>query len=141
MTVTKQAEAVWGALLTESTRMIATAGGEPPSALDQTLALQWALSPTTLFGSTPSVTREHTVGTERTPGDHIPPPFTPAIVQLPPVLAVIDLEQPISQLAEEDMRAQGQPRADAGASAFGDTVDGVGAVLGGRVYCRLSGAV
>jgi hypothetical protein len=33
MSVTKQAEAVWEALLTESTRMIATAGGEPPSAL------------------------------------------------------------------------------------------------------------
>jgi hypothetical protein len=32
MIVTKQAEAVWEALLTESTRMIATAGGEPPSA-------------------------------------------------------------------------------------------------------------
>ena len=43
MSVTKQVDAVWEALLTESTRMIATAGGEPPSALDLTLALQWAL--------------------------------------------------------------------------------------------------
>ena len=74
MVVTKQAEAVWEALLAESTRMIATAGGEPPSALDLTLALQWALSPTTLFGSPPLVTRESIGGMERTPGDHTSPP-------------------------------------------------------------------
>ena len=110
MIVTKQAEAVWEALLTESTRMIATAGGEPPSALDLTLALQWALSPTTLFASPPSVTREGTVGMERTPGDHTPPPYQPAIEQLPPVLAVIDPEQLPSQLARDDMTAQGASR-------------------------------
>ena len=110
MVVTKQAEAVWEALLAESTRMIATAGGEPPSALDLTLALQWALSPTALFGSPPLVTRESIGGMERTPGDHIPPPLKPAIEQLPPVLAVIDPEPLPSQLARDDMTAQGASR-------------------------------
>ena len=110
MSVTKQAEAVWEALLTESTRMIATAGGEPPSALDLTLALQWALSPTTLFASPPIVTREGTVGMERTPGDHTPPPHTAAIVPVPPVPAGADPEQLPSQLARDDMLAQGASR-------------------------------
>ena len=49
MNVTKQMELVWTAIIAECARMIANTGNEPPSALDQTLAVQWALTPTALF--------------------------------------------------------------------------------------------
>ena len=57
MNVTKQFELVWTAIIAECARMIADAGVDPPSQLDQTLAVQWALTPTALFTGVPSVTR------------------------------------------------------------------------------------
>jgi hypothetical protein len=67
------------------------------------------------------VTRESPVGMERTPGDHIPPPYAPAIVQMPSVVAVIDPEQLPSQLARDDMLAQGaSPTRDGSFVCFRD---------------------
>ena len=70
MNVTKQFELVWTAIIAECARMIADAGVEPPSQLDQTLAVQWALTPTALFSGAPSVTREEVVATIESPRAH-----------------------------------------------------------------------
>ena len=106
MSVTKQVEVVWEALLTECTRMIASAGGEPPSALDLSLAHQWALTPTVLFAVPPLVTREGTVGTERTLGDHLHVALPRTTVPNASPVPATAPEPPPSQLAMEDMAAQ-----------------------------------
>ena len=67
MIVTKQMDLVWTAIVAECARMIADAGVEPPSPLDQTLAVQWALTPTALFTMGSSVTREKVMATIETP--------------------------------------------------------------------------
>ena len=103
-------EVVWEALLTECTRMIATSGGEPPSALDLSLAHQWALTSTALFAMPPLVTRDETVGMDQamgTPPYAVPPP---TIVQKPLAVPIAAPEPPPSQLAREDMAAQGASR-------------------------------
>ena len=108
--VTRTTELVWAAIIAECARMIADAGQDPPSALDQTLAVQWALSPTTLFTLSNSVTREEVMATLETP--HVfdadpratrPAPRTTAVV--PPVAPAIPAHA--SRLAIEDMLAQG----------------------------------
>jgi hypothetical protein len=90
--------------------VIADAGVEPPSPLDQTLAVQWALTPTALFTLGPSVTREEVVATIETPHAFDTPygrtnaaPIVPAIVPA----VVPGQPAPPSRLAIEDMLAQG----------------------------------
>ena len=67
MSVTKQMNLVWTAIMAEWARMIADTGAEPPSPLDQTLAVQWALTPTALFTLGSTVTREEETATIDTP--------------------------------------------------------------------------
>ena len=108
--VTRTTELVWAAIIAECARMIADAGQEPPSALDQTLAVQWALTPTVLFQVTKFVTREEVMATIETPhvrdappGATRPPQIVPAVVPaIPPALPAH-----ASRLALEDMLAQG----------------------------------
>jgi hypothetical protein len=106
MSVTKQVEVVWEALLTECSRMIASTGGDPPSALDLSLAHQWAITPTVLFAVPPLVTREGTVGTERTLGDHLHVALPRTTVPNASPVPATAPEPPPSQLAMEDMAAQ-----------------------------------
>jgi hypothetical protein len=109
MIVTKPFELVWAAIIAECTRMIAEAGVEPPSQLDQTLAVQWALTPTALFTGGPSVTREEVVAVLETPRAHdAPPGRTNAAATVSGAVPAGAL--PPSRLAMEDMLAQGANR-------------------------------
>ena len=110
MVVTTQMNVVWTAIVAECARLIADAGVEPPSPLDQTLAVQWALTPTALFTLGSSVTREEVMATIDEPHEFESPfgrtkaaPILPAAV--PPV--VPGQPAPPSRLALEDMLAQG----------------------------------
>ena len=110
MSVTKQMDLVWTAIMAECARMIADSGVEPPSPLDQTLAVQWALTPTALFTLASSVTREEVVATIETPHAFNTPygrtnaaPIVPAAAPA----AGLGLPIPPSRLAVEDMLAQG----------------------------------
>ena len=58
-----------GSIADRMPRMIASSGGEPPSALDLSLAHQWALTPTALFAVPPLVTREGDCWHGSTDGD------------------------------------------------------------------------
>ena len=110
MNVTQQMNLVWTAIVAECARMIADTGAEPPSPLDQMLAVQWALTPTALFTLGPSVTREEVTATIDPPNTRDVPygrthaaPIVPAVV---PAVAP-GLPPPPSRLAIEDMLAQG----------------------------------
>ena len=106
MSVTKTFELVWTAIIAECARMIADAGVEPPSQLDQTLAVQWALAPTALFSRGPSVTREEVVAVLEMPRTHdAPSSRTNAAATVPAAVPAVVL--PPSRLAMEDMLAQG----------------------------------
>ena len=106
MTVTKQFELVWTAIIAECARMIADAGVDPPSQLDQTLAVQWALTPTALFTGGPSVTREEVMATIETPRAHDAPPGRTNAAAIVPAALPAGVPPP-SRLAMEDMLAQG----------------------------------
>ena len=108
--VTRTTELVWAAIIAECARMIADAGKEPPSALNQTLAVQWALSPTSLFTLSNSVTREQVMATIETPHVFdVPPgatkPAPKAAAVVPPIAPATPAHA--SRLALEDMLAQG----------------------------------
>ena len=110
MSVTKQMNLVWTAIMAECARMIADTGAEPPSPLDQTLAMQWALTPTALFTLGSTVTREEVTATIDPPhtrdasyGRTNAAPIVPAVV---PAVAP-GLPPPPSCLTIEDMLAEG----------------------------------
>ena len=107
--VTRQMELVWTAIIAECARMIADTGNEPPSALDQTLAVQWALTPTALFTLGYSVTREEVMASLDTPHARDVPPGTRTAPIVPAVVPAVvpSIQTPPPRLAIEDMLAQG----------------------------------
>jgi hypothetical protein len=108
--VTRQMELVWTAIIAECARMIADTGNEPPSALDQTLAVQWALTPTVLFTLGPPVTREEVMATIDTPHVRDVPFGTTRTAPVVPAAAPVivpSIQTPLPRLAVEDMLAQG----------------------------------
>ena len=76
-------------------------------ALDQTLAVQWALTPTALFTGGPSVTREEVMATIETPHARDAPPGRTNAAAIVPAAVPAVVRAACSRLAMEDMLAQG----------------------------------